>query len=79
MDRNRRAAEKAAADHIAGGKPACGMARGLTLLARYRHGQFHLGVNTDKGILDGPRKRNCRACGRLAQSTICFRMKRARA
>jgi 2-keto-4-pentenoate hydratase/2-oxohepta-3-ene-1,7-dioic acid hydratase in catechol pathway len=33
---------------------ARGMARGLTLLTARRNGEFHLGVKTDKGVLDVP-------------------------
>src|SRR5215469_3639864 len=58
MEQNRRNAFEEPNDHITVAKPARGMARGmargLTLLTMRRHGQFRLGLKTDKGILDAP-------------------------
>ena len=58
MEQNRRNAFEEPNDHITVAKPARGMARGmargLTLLTMRRHGQFRLGLKTDKGILDVP-------------------------
>ena len=79
MEQNRRNAFEEPNDHVTVAKPARGMARGLTLLTMRRHGQFRLGLKTDKGILDAPEAAKLLGMHAPRLSTICFKMKMARA